>query len=99
MSPVRDLKVKYGNTKSRDVINRAIRAECPGGDLALDRLADWNRICNRLGWGNSTQHGTGSELLHVTAYRHILEIVDAMEDAIRARYDMSDRPVRDDLKR
>lgn len=94
MSPSRDLKDKYGG-KTRDAINRAIRAECPGGSVALDHVTSWYQICNRLGWG--AKDGS-NEPLQVTAYRHLLETVDAMESDICKRYDIPERP-RDDLKR
>lgn len=95
------LRSKYGgaSVKLRTAINRAIRAECPGGAHALDRLADWSRICNRLGWGDPQTHGTGAEPLHVTTYRHLLEIVDAMEDDVRVRYEMPRKTQREDLRR
>ncbi len=32
------LQEKYGNTKTRQVYNRAIRAEVPGGEILLDLL-------------------------------------------------------------
>lgn len=88
------LRRKYGG-KTAEAINRAIRAEVPGGDEALDRLRDWRMICSRLGWGD----GLPEEPLHVTAYRHLLEIVDAMEEAVRERYGLPPAPERDDLRR
>lgn len=90
------LREKYGkNAKRREAINRAIRAECPGGDDALDRLEDWHKICYRRGWDDIG----GEEPLQVTAYRHLLDIVDSMEDWVRTEYDLPPRPERDDLRR
>ncbi len=85
------IRAVYGKANTKSLINKAIRAECAGGDLALDRLTAWRQICEREGWGDKSAHGTGRELLRVTAYRHILEIVDAMEDAVRETYDLPDR--------
>jgi hypothetical protein len=95
MSPLRELRAAHGGSSSRQAINRAIRAEIPAGALVLDRLQDWHRICDRLGWG----HPGEDEPLQVTAYRHLLEIADEMEDEIRRRYGMPPRPLREDLRR
>jgi len=69
------------------------------GDAALDHLNAWHKVCQRMGWGDPATHGTGREPLHVTAYRHLLEVVDAMEDAIRERYQMPEREEREGLRR
>lgn len=92
-----DLKNAYGlsrGKKGREAINYAIRAEIPGGDKVLDRLQDWRHICHRLGW-----EGPDGEPIQVTAFRHLLEVADAMEDAIRERYDIPARTQREDLRR
>lgn len=93
--PIRDLRDHYGGRDMRSAVNRAIRAECPGGGIALDRLATWHHICRRLGWGD----GATEPPIHVTAYRHLLEIVDAMELDVRHRWGMPDPPPRQDLER
>jgi dissimilatory sulfite reductase (desulfoviridin) alpha/beta subunit len=94
--PVKELKTEYGVSTSRQAYNAAIRAEIPGGAAALDRLETWHHICNRLGWEWS---GRGDMPLHLLAYKHLLEIVDAMEDRIRRKYDCPPREERMDLKR
>lgn len=92
----RALKARYKG-KTREAINKAIRAECPGGDEALDGLNDWHKVCEHRGWQGAD--GRGEESLQVTAYRHLLEIVDAMEDSVRARYSLPEREDREDLSR
>lgn len=94
--PFRELRERYHGTSSRSTINRAIRAECPGGAVALNALEAWHGTCKRLGWGD--KH-SDSLPVHVRAYRDILEIVDAMEDRIREIYSIPPRSERDDLHR
>lgn len=86
---LQDLKAKYGGSKSRQAINRAIRAECPGGPEALDAL--------ELLYKMSQRHGRGSEA--EVGYLQVLGIVDAMEDVIRERYGMPERAEREDGRR
>ena len=87
------LKTKYGGTKAREILNRTIRAECPGGNLVLDRINDWHKICVRLGWD------ANPEPVHVTAYRHLMEIADALEDDVRTRHSLPAAPPREDVRR
>ena len=88
---MKKLREKYGGTKGRETINRAIRAEYgEAGALVLRRLQDWHRICNRLGWSPSDDPA-GDEPLRVTAYRHLIEIANAMEDAICKRWGIAPR--------
>jgi len=44
-----DLRGKYGEGRSRQVVNRAIRAECPGGPEALEALELLHKIMRRVG--------------------------------------------------
>lgn len=90
------LRSKYGG-KLHEALNRAVRAECPGGGLALDRINDAHKICQRLGWGENTTPAT--EPVHVTAYRWLIEIADEMEASVRARYGLDPAPEREDLQR
>lgn len=85
------LRSTYGG-RTDEAINRAIRAECPGGRETLDAVNDWHKICTRLGWGDRADHGTGAEPLHVTAYRHLLSILDAMEARVRDTYGLPPKP-------
>lgn len=92
------IKLKYGrNLKTHEAINRAIRAELPGGSELLDRVRDWHKICQRLGW--DATDASGGEALHLTAYRHLIEIADVMEAEIRRRYALPPAPERSDLER
>lgn len=51
------LRKTYGNGTRREVINRAIRAECPGGNQCLDAIAALNvRITTLVRLGESSAH-------------------------------------------
>jgi hypothetical protein len=79
----RELGAKYGSSKNTNqLINAAIRVECPGGNELLD-LTDWLHKHPRMVDGRE-----GQELLGL-----VRAIVDAMAAEIRRRYDM---PPRDD---
>lgn len=95
-NPHGPLRSKYGG-KISEALNRAIRAECPGGAAVLDRINDAHKICQRLGWGDNTT--SAKEPVHVTAYRWLIEIADDMEAAVRARYGLDPAPEREDLQR
>lgn len=80
------LRSKYGG-RVHEAINRAIRAECPGGNEAIDALTLLHQMCGRLGWSD----GRGKTPLAV-AYERVLAIVNAMDDEIRRRYGLPARP-------
>jgi len=88
MSPLRELRERHGGSTSAQAINRAIRAEIPGGAKVLEALELWHHICRRRGW---PAHGQ-PEPEHVRAYRDLLGIAQAMEDDVRARWGMPPRP-------
>lgn len=73
----RDLKARYGgNTKM--AINRAVRAEIPGGARVLDELEYW-----------SSQVNLHSETGHAeTAFLAFSEIANEMKNEIARRYGM-----------
>jgi len=85
MSPAIDLRRKYGEGKLRQVINRAIRAEIPGGSQTLDGLELLHKILRRIG---ETEPGGGPTIAKV-AYDRLCEIADAMESEIRKRYGLT----------
>ena len=68
--PLKELKTKYGGTKARESINRAIRAECPGGGECLDALELLHHMCERHGWEDA--RGRQTEL--AVAYDRIARI-------------------------
>lgn len=83
--PTKDLRARYGqNGGTQGMINRAIRAECPGGGEALDLLTLLLQIGDRVGWADADSKPT---VAHV-AYMRVCWIVDKMEAAVRATYDM-----------
>jgi len=88
------LREKYGG-KTGEAINRAIRAECPGGDEAIATMTLARQMCQRHGYEDS--RGQPSALAALLG--QIMGIVDAMEDEIRRRYDMQPREERDDFAR
>lgn len=88
------IRAKYGG-KRGESINKAIRAECVGGNEALDALAACNRAAEASGWSSDD----GGPSAAKTCYTAVLDIVDAMEDDVRERWNLPDRPEREDLKR
>ena len=88
------IRQHYGG-KTSEAINRAIRAECPGGAQALELLTALKSMCDRYGWEGD---GGGTTPI-AAAYERALEVVDAMEDAVRRRWGVGPRPERDDLRR
>ncbi len=85
--PLKELREKYQASKPRVAINRAIRAECPGGDEALDAKDYWFKIAERDGWRDHRDEPTTPAF----AYALADAIVKKMEDAIRARWGMPPR--------
>lgn len=78
--PIRDLREKYGSGKARELVNRAIRAEIPGGAAVLDRLARWRHGLRELvEAGEATPHEEAD-------YRAAVEERDRMADEIARRY-------------
>lgn len=80
--PTRELREHYGKSNQPAAINAAIRAECPGGNEALEALTLLKQIADRHGWQG--ENGTAS--VPAMAYGRVLEIVAAMERAVRARW-------------
>lgn len=75
----REIREKYGG-KLAKAINRAIRAEIPGGNQALDTLTQLAGPARHSGWkdrsGNPTPEATAY-------YRHQRDVVDKMEAQVR----------------
>lgn len=93
--PTKRLRDEYGGNP-RSAMNRAIRAECAGGEAALDALEYWHGVCIERGFGAG---GDQPDPYHVQAYARTMEIVDAMEDDVRQRWGMRPRQPREDLRR
>ena len=81
------LQAKYGTRHSTppEIINAAIRAECPGGTVALDALMRVHQIIHRHQYRHDEEHAWR------TALESLAEIVRQMEDSIRTRYHLPAR--------
>lgn len=74
-----ELREKYGG-KLAKAINRAIRAEVPGGNEALDKLTQLAGPAMHSRWTDQQ----GKETPEATAYyRHKRDVVDKMEAIVR----------------
>jgi hypothetical protein len=85
---IAELKKKFGRN-AKSMMNRAIRAECHGGGEALEALTLARNLTHHRG-------GVEADTMEAELYLAVLEIVDAMEDAIREKYSLQPRPSRDD---
>ena len=90
----RELREKYGG-KLPKAINRAIRAEVPGGNEALDKLTQLAGAARHSRWKDHA----GRETPEAEAYfRHKREVVDRMDAEVRRRWgvppDKGDSPRR-----
>ncbi len=78
----RELRAKYGG-KLDKAINRAIRAEIPEGNAALDTLARLSGRAASSGWTDPLDHPTPE----ATAFlQHQRTVVNAMIGKIRQKY-------------
>ena len=75
----RELREKYGG-KLAKAINRAIRAEVPGGNEALDKLTQLSGPAMHSRWKDRR----GQETPEAAAYfSHKRDVVDRMEAIVR----------------
>jgi hypothetical protein len=75
----RELREKYGG-KLAKAINRAIRAEIPGGNEALDRLTNLAGAARHSHWEDKV----GQPTPEASAYfKHQREVIDRMEAQVR----------------
>jgi hypothetical protein len=78
----RELREKYGG-KLAKAINRAIRAEIPGGNEALDKLTHLSAPVLQSGWKDAK----GRETPEAAAYfKHKREVVDRMDAEVRRKW-------------
>lgn len=78
----REIRAKYGG-KLAKAINRAIRAELPGGNEALDRLTHLAAPILQAGWED--HHGNPTP--EAAAYfKHKRDVVDKLEAEVRKRW-------------
>ncbi|HWE97931.1 MAG TPA: hypothetical protein VG269_28545 [Tepidisphaeraceae bacterium] len=78
----RKIREKYGG-KLPKAINRAIRAEVPGGNEALDKLTQLAGAARHSGWKNRSGHNTPEAEEY---FRHKRDVVDRMEAQVRKRW-------------
>lgn len=80
----RELREKYGG-KLAKAINRAIRAEIPGGSEALDRLTELAGPARQSGWKDRRGKNTAEADAY---YEHKNNVVDRMEAQVRRQWNI-----------
>ena len=75
----RELREKYGG-KLPKAINRAIRAEIPGGNEALDRLTDLAAAAKQSHWHDKQGRPTPEAEAY---YKHQRNVVARMDEQVR----------------
>ena len=75
----RELREKYGG-KLPKAINRAIRAEIPGGNEALDKLTDLAAAAKQSHWHDKQGRPTPEAEAY---YKHQRNVVDRMAEQVR----------------
>jgi len=78
----RELREKYGG-KLAKAINRAIRAELPGGNEALDKLTHLAAPILQSGWKDRSGNPTPQAVAY---FKHQRQVVDKLEAEIRKRW-------------
>jgi len=82
----RELKARYGtNGGTAAALNRAIRAEIPGGAETLDVLKLAHQIVRRAG---ESEAGGRTPTIAQVFHDRLSAIANAMEAAVRLRYEM-----------
>lgn len=78
----RKIRAKYGG-KLPKAINRAIRAEIPGGNEALEKLTQLAGAARHSGWKDKAGNPTAEAAAY---YRHKRDVVDRMHAEVRKRW-------------
>ena len=78
----RELREKYGG-KLAKAINRAIRAEIPAGNAALDKLTHLAAPILQAGWRDRSGNPTPEAAAY---FKHKREVVDKLEADVRKRW-------------
>ena len=78
----RELREKYGG-KLDKAINRAIRAEVPGGNEALDRLTNLAGAARHSHWEDKQGRPTPEAAAY---FKHQRDVVERMEAEVRQRW-------------
>lgn len=78
----RELRAKYGG-KLAKAINRAIRAEVPGGNEALDRLTHLAGAARQSHWKDHAGRPTPEAAAY---FKHQREVLEPMEAQVRRKW-------------
>ena len=78
----RGIRAKYGG-KLAKAINRAIRAEIPEGNAALDRLTQLAGPARHSGWKDRRGQATPEAAAY---FKHKREVVDKLEAEVRGKW-------------
>jgi len=78
----RKIREKYGG-KLPKAINRAIRAEIPGGNEALDKLTLLAGAARHSGWKDKAGNDTPEAIAY---FKHQREVIDKMAAETRKRW-------------
>jgi hypothetical protein len=84
----RELREKYGG-KLVKAINRAIRAEVPGGPAALDTLTALAAAARQSRWTDRAGKDTPEAVAY---YKHLREVVGRMDAEVRKRWGVTPDP-------
>lgn len=76
------IRAKYGG-KLPKAINRAIRAELPGGNEALDKLTQLAGAARQSGWKDRGGNATAEASAY---FQHKRDVIDKMTAEIRRRW-------------
>ncbi len=76
------IRAKYGG-KLAKAINRAIRAEIPGGNEALDKLTQLAGAARQSQWKDKAGHATAEASAY---FRHKRDVIERMEAEVRKRW-------------
>jgi hypothetical protein len=79
------IRKKYGG-KLAKAINRAIRAEIPGGNEALDTLTQLAGAARQSLWKDRAGKHTDAATAY---YRHKRDVIDKMDAQVRKKWDIS----------
>ena len=80
----RELREKYGG-KLHKAINRAIRAEIPGGNEALEKLTQLAGAARHSHWEDHKGRPTPEATAY---YKHQRDVVGRMEAEVRRKWDI-----------
>ena len=78
------IRAKYGGHLAK-AINRAIRAEVRGGNVALELLTQLAGAARHSGWKDKKGKHTDAATAY---YRHKREVIDAMDAQVRRRWEI-----------